>query len=94
LSRQPKQIAIDGRHPIETPVLRVTRNQPVYLLDILDRARHELARKIGHGRRFFGVVLKKYCGNLVDRVMRDIPLEQHLERIFSCFSSWSHFSSA
>ena len=61
-------------------------------LDVLDGAVYKQGRKLDDRQRLV-IVHEEIRSDLIDRVARDVPLKQHLERIFSGFSSRSHFLS-
>src|SRR5437660_111485 len=70
-------------------MLGVTPNQLIDLFDVLHRARHKLASELRNGGRLI-LSFEKTRGDLIDAVPCDIPLKQHLKRVFSGFASWSH----
>src|SRR5262245_6026732 len=74
-------------------MLCVASDHLVDLFNMIDSADNQLAREIDNSLRFFGLILEKCREHLINRVVRDIPLEQHLEGIFSSFPSWSHLFS-
>jgi hypothetical protein len=84
-----KKVSIDNGHTIQAPVLGMALDQAINLFDMLDGAAHKQSRELDDGLGFV-IVHEKIRSDLVDRVARDVPLKQHLERIFSGFSSRSH----
>src|SRR5947209_19751233 len=70
-------------------MLGVTPNQLIDLFDVLHRARHKLASELRNGGRLI-LSFEETRGDLIDPVRCDIPLKQHLKRVFSGFASWSH----
>src|SRR5437879_5496789 len=71
-------------------MLGVTPNQLIDMFDVLHCACHKLPGEVRNRRRFI-LSFEETRGDLIDAVARDIPLKQHLKRVFSRFASWSHF---
>jgi hypothetical protein len=68
-------------------------NHRIDFLNVLDGAVHKEGRKLDDRLRLV-VIHEEIRSDLIDRVPRDVPLEQHLQSIFSRFSSRSHFLNA
>src|SRR5690242_20829539 len=87
-----QDVAVHRRHPVHLPVLRVLLNQVV----------HATVGVHGHVEEVFGEVARlgiylrplapKSAAHLLRRLLAHIPLEEHLQTEFACFTSRAHLT--